>query len=519
MPKRISAAERRRPVARRHRDAGQPPGGRGRTRAATLLAARAARPTLRLHAAAEWSDDPAALERCRADIARGDIVIADHAVPGRPHPRGAAGAAGAPRAVRRDGRPACRRGEVMKLTRIGRFRMDGRSERRDGAAEAAARRPRSRAGAPAREQMRCCAGCRKILRFIPGTAQDVRAYFLTLQYWLAGSDENVADMVRFLVDRYADGPRARPARRAQGRAAGRVSRGRALSSAPARPRSASASRRCRGAGGDARHGRAAADALLRAGRQHRPLRRRDRRAGGHGPAGGPGLRQRPRLRARRSSSSSCGTAGPRSTRWSRSPASRWSAAPPTTMRKAAEEMLARLDVPYLAAQPVEFQTLEQWERSTRGLLPVEATMMVAIPELDGATGRWSSAAAPAQAAGAAGAHDMQPPPRARRHAGRARGASWSPCAAPQRAERKVAIVLFNFPPNAGTTGTAAYLVGVRVAAQHADGAGRAPATRSMCPATSTRCASGHRAATPRASAPMPTSHARIPADDHVRRER
>ncbi len=48
----------------------------------------------------------------------------------------------------------------------------------------------------------------KLLRFIPGTAQDVRAYFLTLQYWLAGSDENIQHMVRFLVDRYADGPRA-----------------------------------------------------------------------------------------------------------------------------------------------------------------------------------------------------------------------------------------------------------------------------------------------------------------------
>jgi magnesium chelatase subunit H len=35
----------------------------------------------------------------------------------------------------------------------------------------------------------------------------VRAYFLTLQYWLGGSEENIANMVRFLVDRYADGPR------------------------------------------------------------------------------------------------------------------------------------------------------------------------------------------------------------------------------------------------------------------------------------------------------------------------
>ena len=47
----------------------------------------------------------------------------------------------------------------------------------------------------------------KILRFIPGTAQDVRAYFITLQYWLAGSDDNVANMIRMLIDRYADGPR------------------------------------------------------------------------------------------------------------------------------------------------------------------------------------------------------------------------------------------------------------------------------------------------------------------------
>jgi len=54
--------------------------------------------------------------------------------------------------------------------------------------------------------------------------------------------------------------------------------------------------------------------------------------------------------------------------------------------KAAQEILKRLDVPYIAAQAVEFQLLDQWERSERGLMPVESTMMVAIPELDGATG-------------------------------------------------------------------------------------------------------------------------------------
>ena len=53
--------------------------------------------------------------------------------------------------------------------------------------------------------------------------------------------------------------------------------------------------------------------------------------------------------------------------------------------KAAQEVLAKLDVPYVAAHPVEFQTLDQWGGSDRGLLPVESTIMVAIPELDGST--------------------------------------------------------------------------------------------------------------------------------------
>ncbi len=47
----------------------------------------------------------------------------------------------------------------------------------------------------------------QILRFIPGKAQDVRAYFLALQYVLAGSDDNIANLVRHLVSRYAAGPR------------------------------------------------------------------------------------------------------------------------------------------------------------------------------------------------------------------------------------------------------------------------------------------------------------------------
>ena len=53
--------------------------------------------------------------------------------------------------------------------------------------------------------------------------------------------------------------------------------------------------------------------------------------------------------------------------------------------KAAQLALKELDVPYIAAHPVEFQSLDQWGDSDRGLLPVESTIMVAIPELDGST--------------------------------------------------------------------------------------------------------------------------------------
>ena len=52
---------------------------------------------------------------------------------------------------------------------------------------------------------------------------------------------------------------------------------------------------------------------------------------------------------------------------------------------AAVKMLKDLDVPYLAAHPLEFQTLAQWANSSQGLGPIETTMLIALPELDGAT--------------------------------------------------------------------------------------------------------------------------------------
>ena len=102
--------------------------------------------------------------------------------------------------------------EIAKLTRIGRFNMDGKQEASGAMALLKRLKPKAKEGGAAKttagaEQMKMLRRLPKLLRFIPGTAQDVRAYFLTLQYWLAGSEDNIVNMVRFLVDRYADGPR------------------------------------------------------------------------------------------------------------------------------------------------------------------------------------------------------------------------------------------------------------------------------------------------------------------------
>ncbi|MEK9586543.1 MAG: cobaltochelatase subunit CobN, partial [Halieaceae bacterium] len=121
---------------------------------------------------------------------------------------------------------------------------------------------------------------------------------------------------------------------------------------------------------------------------------------------------------------------------------------------AAQALLESLDVPYLAVQGLEFQSLQDWQASSMGLMPVEATMMVAIPELDGATGSMVFGGRSELSAGEK--FDMQPEPeridRLADRVARLVALRHTPVA-----ERKVAIVLFNFPPNSGAAGTAAHL--------------------------------------------------------------
>ncbi len=421
--------------------------------------------SLAVHSADEWGTDDAALGRCKADIARGDIVIAtmlfldDHVRAVMP----------ALQARRNDcdAMVCCMSAsEIVKLSRVGKFDMSG--EALGAIAWLKKLRGNRKGTSPGgKGEMKMLRQLPKLLRFIPGTAQDMRAYFLTLQYWLAGSEQNIANMIRLLVDRYADGPR-------------RGLRGIAKAEPPLeypdigvyhprlKGRIAETADRLPVLPGE----RGTVGLLLlrsyllagNSGHYDGVISAFEARGLRVIPAFASGLDQRPAIeRFFMKDGSTAVDAVVSLTGFS------LVGGPAYNDSRAAEDILAKLDVPYLSAHPVEFQTLEQWGASDRGLMPVESTIMVAIPELDGAAGpmvyggRSDGAGipcsgceracvfAPSETSGqmhvCSERADMLASRTARLVATRRS----------ERRDRKVAIVLFNFPPNAGNTGTAAFL--------------------------------------------------------------
>ncbi|MEM1366387.1 MAG: DUF3479 domain-containing protein [Pseudomonadota bacterium] len=169
---------------------------------------RRAMPGLRMnvHATTDWND-PAAKEKAQHDVQNADFVIAnmmfmeDHINSVRPWME-----------ARRDQCDAMvgtlSAGEIVKLTRLGAFDM---SQPASGAVallrRLAGKKKGSKQPSGGARQMKMLRALPRMLKFIPGKAQDVRAYFMAMQYMLAGSDENLENLVRFLIQRYASGPR------------------------------------------------------------------------------------------------------------------------------------------------------------------------------------------------------------------------------------------------------------------------------------------------------------------------
>ncbi|MGB0129645.1 MAG: magnesium chelatase subunit H [Rhodocyclaceae bacterium] len=482
--------------------------------------------SLSLHAVAELTDDPEAVAHCNQDIAQADIVVVTMLFM-EEHIRTVLPALEA-RRDHCDAMIVCMSaGEVVRLTRAGKFTMDGSQ----GGALSLLKRLRGskdKSTSAGAQQMKMLRRIPQILRFIPGTAQDVRAYFLALQYWLAGSDENVVNMVRFLVDRYADGPR-------------RGLRGTLKSNPPVEyPEVGIYHPRMKGKISDtldklpAAPGNKGTVGLL--------LMRSYVLAGNAGHYDGviaaveaQGLRALPVFAAgldARPAVEKFFLKDGRSAVDAVLSLTGFSlvGGPAYNDARAAEEMLAKLDVPYVAATPVEFQTIQQWGSSDRGLMPVESTMMVAIPELDGATGplvyggRASAAGTPCLGCNRACSFDNTACDRdmtacsERTEMLAARVAGLVLLRRSERAQRKVAIVLFNFPPNAGNTGTAAFL-SVFASLHGTLGAMKREGYSVDVPATVDDLREKIVNGNAQRFGAHANVHTRIPTDDHVRRER
>lgn len=114
------------------------------------------------------------------------------------------------------------------------------------------------------------------------------------------------------------------------------------------------------------------------------------------------------------------------------------------------ESLRKLDVPYIVALPLVFQTTEEWLNSTLGLHPIQVALQVALPELDGGM-------EPIVFAG-------RDPRTGKSHALHkrveqlcTRAIRWAELKRKTKTEKRLAITVFSFPPDKGNVGTAAYL--------------------------------------------------------------
>jgi len=409
-----------------------------------------------VHAAAEWAENPTALEEARIAVRHGDIIVAnllfieEHITAILPDLQ-----------ARRDQCDAMigviSAKEIVQLTRMGDLDM---MKPATGAMKLlkklrGTKEPSSNSG---EKQMKLLRRLPKILKFIPGKAQDLRAWFLTMQYWLGGSDDNVEQMVRFLIGSYASDRAFKGAKAAApidypevglyhpDLPGHRIVTDVADLPQPENPVATVGLLMMR-------------SYVLASDTAHYDSVIREMQAAGLAviPAFAGGLDNRPALAEYFTEDRIDALVSLTGFSLIGGPAYNDSAA--------AVEVLKGLDTPYIAAHALEFQTLGQWASSEGGLGPVETTMLVALPEIDGATNPtvFGGRHGPDGCAGCsyncprvsdtkamAPCHEriVSLVEKTRRVALLRRKAN---------ADKKVGIVLFGFPPNAGAVGTAAYL--------------------------------------------------------------
>ncbi len=116
----------------------------------------------------------------------------------------------------------------------------------------------------------------------------------------------------------------------------------------------------------------------------------------------------------------------------------------------AVKKLQDLDVGYFDMVPLSFQRIEDWRADEVGLMPMQAAMNIALPELDGI-------AEPVIFGGPTVTQEKFIPNDAELKLAARRIARRVRLRHKNNEDKKIAIILFNFPPNLGNVGTAAFL--------------------------------------------------------------
>jgi magnesium chelatase subunit H len=124
--------------------------------------------------------------------------------------------------------------------------------------------------------------------------------------------------------------------------------------------------------------------------------------------------------------------------------------PASQDHKKAVQVLKKLNVPYMCAVPLVFQSFEEWQSSELGLHPIQVALQVSLPEIDGAI-------EPIIYAGREGATGRSVPLADRVNLLADRSLKWAKLRTKPKNEKKIAITIFSFPPDKGNVGTAAYL--------------------------------------------------------------
>ncbi len=345
---------------------------------------------------------------------------------------------------------------LIRCTHIGKFDMRARDEgEKEGIFQQWIKKLRPQGGAgEARRQLAVLRNLSKVLKLIPGKARDIYAFAAAHQFWLNPSPENLYRMLCMLADSYVPGvhgklPQADPLnypesaifhpdapapferlgdyekwRRGHKPAGGKKGdagtvgvlalRGVVLSGNTAHLKALSVALEARGlavriAYASGLDQRPAVEQFFAGDKKH-PSVDLLINATGFALVGGPAESRPVEARA----------------------------------------TLQTLDVGYLGVVPLAFQRVEDWRADPTGLAPVQSALSVAVPELEGA-------AEPMVFCGQSNSGDGMTPldPEITQIAQRA--AHRVALRHRPNAEKKLAVVIFNYPPNLGNVGTAAYL--------------------------------------------------------------